>query len=86
MGEKFVLIIIIRLLDEKQVITKNDVCLANAAKRDTTYHLILSLEKKGYLKSSRSKKFYSHPYITLLDRGLSFASKMKRSLLSVDAE
>ena len=81
MGEKLVLITIFRLFDDKQVITKNDVCIANMVKRDTTYHLILSLEKKGYLESKRSGKFFSPSYIILKKKALLYSLRLKENIL-----
>lgn len=80
MGEKLVLITLIRLLGEKQVITKNDVCTANQAKRDTTYHLIQSLERKGYLESKRSNQYFSRSFLSLRGKGLKFSSDLKKEV------
>lgn len=81
-GEKLVLITVIRLLAEKQVITKYDVCNANHIKRDTTYHLIQSLERKGYLVSNRSNQYFSRSYLSLKGKGLKFSSEFKKEVLS----
>ena len=81
MGEKIVLITIIRLLDERQVVSKSDVCTANQAKRDTTYNLIRSLEIKGYLESNRSNQYFSLSYLSLRKKGLKFSSDLKRDVV-----
>lgn len=81
-GEKLVLLTIIRLFEENEVITKDDVCKANQAKRNTTYSLIRSLNSKGYLTSKRENKYYSYSYLTLTQKGHLFSSMLKNYIFS----
>lgn len=80
-GEKIVLITVIRLLDEKHVISKNEVCKNNSAKRDTTYSLLRSLEFKGYLKAVRNNQYYALSFISLTQKGLLFSSRLKNFII-----
>jgi len=80
-GEKFVLIITIRLLKEKQVISKQDICNENKVKNSTTYSIIKSLENKGYLTSKRGNQFYSKSFLSLINKGLMFSNNFKTKIL-----
>ncbi|MBR9777047.1 MAG: hypothetical protein GYB55_19335 [Cytophagales bacterium] len=76
-GEKIVLITVVRLLEERQIISKKDVCVENGIKNSTTYAILKSLENKGYLKSQRDNQYYSKSYITILRKGLLFKVKLR---------
>lgn len=80
MGEKFVLVIVTRLLEELQVVSKLEVCEANGIKKNTTYCLLNSLEKKGILKSVRSNQFYSKSFVSLSDKRVLFVSRLKTEI------
>lgn len=77
MGEKFVLIVVTRLCDQNHVVSKLEVCDANSIKKNTTYSLLRALETKGFLKSVRANQFYSKSFVSLSDKGLLFASRLK---------
>lgn len=79
-GEKLVLILAIRLLEEKQVVSKQDVCLENHAGLSTTYSILYSLERKGYIQCQRSKQFFSKSFISLSVKGLLFKGRLKELL------
>ncbi|AMQ57089.1 hypothetical protein AO498_11630 [Algoriphagus sanaruensis] len=81
-GEKFVLILTARLLDEHQVISKQEICEVNQAKPATTYGFLKSLENKGYIRSNRSNQYYSRSFITFTDKGLNFKVRLIRFIKS----
>ncbi|MGY6522421.1 MAG: MarR family transcriptional regulator [Mongoliitalea sp.] len=76
-GEKVVLITIIRLIEEKEVVTKKEICEANRIKDNTTYAIIRSLESKGYVSSKRSNKHYSKSFLSLSFKGQFFSVLLK---------
>ena len=77
MGEKIVLITIIRIAHEINIVTKNDICIENKIRHSTTYSIIKSLEKKGYIISLRGKQFYSKSYVSLTNKGLLFSHHIR---------
>lgn len=77
MGEKIVLITIIRIAEEINIVTKNEICKENNISHSTTYSIIKSLEKKGYIISLRGKQFYSKSYVSLTNKGLLFSYQIK---------
>ncbi|MCS5488913.1 hypothetical protein [Algoriphagus limi] len=81
-GEKFVFILTIRLIDQQHIVTKQEICKSNQAKPATTYAFLRSLEHKGYLKSNRSKQYFSRAFISITQKGLLFKSRMKRYILN----
>jgi DNA-binding MarR family transcriptional regulator len=80
-GEKFVLILTSRLLEQFQVVSKQEVCENNQAKPATTYGFLKSLEHKGFIRSTRSNQYYSKSYLSLTEKGLLFKSKLAKFIL-----
>ncbi|GAB2479021.1 hypothetical protein [Algoriphagus taiwanensis] len=81
-GEKFVLILTSRLLEQHQVVSKQEICDKNQAKKATTYGFLKSLENKGYISSDRSNQYYSRSFVSLTERGLFFKVRMLKFINS----
>ncbi|AMQ55615.1 hypothetical protein [Algoriphagus sanaruensis] len=77
-GEKFVLILTSRLLEQQQVISKQEVCDNNQAREATTYGFLKSLENKGFISSNRSNQYYSKSFVSLTEKGLLFKSRLSK--------
>lgn len=81
-GEKVVLITIIRLIEEKEVVTKQEICKANRIKNNTTYAIMRSLETKGFIKSKRARQHYSRSFLSLTEKGHFFSAILKEFVTS----
>ncbi|MCH7402899.1 hypothetical protein ACFOUP_16765 [Belliella kenyensis] len=78
LGEKFVLLTIIRLLEENQIVSKSDVCKENKVSNSTTYAIIRALECKGFVKSIRQNQYYSKAFISISPKGLLFKNSLRK--------
>jgi hypothetical protein len=80
LGAKVVFSLVLGLFEDKAILTKDDVCKANSAKRATTYAYLRILEDAGFLTSERTNEYYSKSYIQLTEKGNLTASRLRRIL------
>jgi len=78
LGEKFVLLIVIRLLEENEIVSKFDVCKENKVSKSTTYANIKALETKGFIISNKANQYYSRAFISMLPKGLLFKYNLRK--------
>lgn len=65
MGEKIVFLLVMGLLEQKEVITIHEVKQANLPSNlKTTENNFYALKAKGYFTTQRSNQFFSRAYIT----------------------
>jgi len=79
-GEKAVMMLIIALLEEKEIISQKEVIQANRSPSPTTYKNIQQLRAKGYIQTNRANQYYSLSFIELTEKGRITASRLRRQL------
>jgi DNA-binding MarR family transcriptional regulator len=82
MGEKAVMLLILACFEQKDIISQRDVVELNSSNNKTTYGNLKRLKEKGYITTTKQKKYFGLTFIELTEKGRLTASQLRRQLNS----